>query len=186
MRVAGRGFSVVTGLIRRLTGLDLIQDLTEFFAATSGMIGGFRERADRVDRLLADERTSFLIVTSPAAEATEEAAYLQSRMGELGLSLGGVIINRCHPPSSHTREEAAQALSGLIDDSELAGRVLDSFSDRQRLAAHEARNVDALIERIGEVPLVAVPELADEVHDLDSLLSLGRWLFAADRAEDGG
>ena len=67
MRIACRGFSVVTGLIRRLTGLDLIEDLSEFFAATGGMIGGFRERAERVDRLLADERTSFLIVTVLAA-----------------------------------------------------------------------------------------------------------------------
>jgi anion-transporting ArsA/GET3 family ATPase len=178
MRVAGRGFSVVTALIRRLTGLDLIQDLGEFFAATSGMIGGFRERADRVDRLLGDERTSFLIVTSPAAEATEEATYLRNRMDELGLRLGGVVVNRGHPPSDHTAAEAAEQLPGLLGDSELAARVVDSFRDRQRLAAHEAGNVEALLERIGEVPLIPVPELAEEVHDVDSLLALGRWLFA--------
>jgi anion-transporting ArsA/GET3 family ATPase len=178
MRVAGRGFSVVASLIQRLTGLDLIRDLSEFFAATSGMIGGFRERAERVDRLLGDERTSFLIVTSAAAEATEEAAYLRGRMDELGLRLGGVVVNRGHPASGHTEREAAAELAGLLDDRELSARVVDSFRDRQRLASHEAGNVEGLVERIGSAPVVRVPELADEVHDVDSLLALGRWLFA--------
>lgn len=183
MRIAGRGFSVVTGLIRRLTGLDLIEDLSEFFAATSGMIGGFRERAERVDRLLADERTSFLIVTSPAAEATEEAAYLRGRMSESGLRLGGIVVNRAHPRSSHTPAEAAATLEDVVGDRDLAGRVLASFEDRTRLATHEERNVDALLGRVaGDVPLIRVPELADEVHDLAALLALGEWLFA----EPGG
>lgn len=179
MRIAGRGFSVVTSLIRRLTGLDLIEDLTEFFAATGGMIGGFRERAERVDRLLADERTSFLIVTSPTAEATEEAAYLRGKMAETGLRLGGVIVNRGHPPSSHSAAEVAAAVPTVVSDSDLAARVAAAFEDRARLAAHEARNVDALAERIGPVPMVAVPELAEEVQDLAALLALGRWLFPA-------
>lgn len=177
MRVAGRGFSVVTSLIRRLTGLDLIEDLTEFFAATGGMIGGFRERAERVDRLLGDDRTSFLIVTSPTAEATEEAAFLRGRMRESGLRLGGVIVNRCHPPSQHAVADAAAATSRLIAEGDLAERVVAAFEDRSRLAAHEARNVDALLGRVGSVPLVSVPELADEVHDLAALVALGRWLF---------
>ncbi len=47
MRVLGRGSSVVFSVLKRVTGLDLIQDLSEFFTAMSGMVGGFRERADQ-------------------------------------------------------------------------------------------------------------------------------------------
>ena len=36
-----------------VTGVDLIADLSEFFAAMSGLLGGFRERAERVEELLA-------------------------------------------------------------------------------------------------------------------------------------
>jgi anion-transporting ArsA/GET3 family ATPase len=177
MRIAGRGFSVVTGLIRRLTGLDLIEDLTEFFAATGGMIGGFRERAEKVDRLLADAGTEFLIVTSPTAEATGEAAYLREKMRESSLHLGGLVVNRMHPPSPHTGEEAAGALEQTIADDDLRSRVLASFADRGRLAAAEALNVESLLSQTGEVPVIRVPELADEVHDLPALLALGDWLF---------
>ena len=66
-RVAGRGFSVVSAVLRRITGGDLIADLSEFFAAIAGLLGGFRDRAERVEGLLADERTTFLVVTGPQA-----------------------------------------------------------------------------------------------------------------------
>ena len=45
MRVFGRGASMMFSVLRRITGVDLLEDLAEFFQAFSGMVGGFRERA---------------------------------------------------------------------------------------------------------------------------------------------
>ena len=56
MRVFGRGASMMFSVLRRITGVDLLEDLAEFFQAFSGMVGGFRERARRVNELLADPR----------------------------------------------------------------------------------------------------------------------------------
>ena len=95
-KVAGRGASVVSSVLRRLTGLDLIEDLSEFFAATAGMIGGFRERAERVNQLLEDDRTSFVIVCGPAGEPIEEAVYLREKLAESDLPFGGIVVNRIH------------------------------------------------------------------------------------------
>ena len=75
-----RGVASSSRCSRRLTGLDLIEDLSEFFAATSGMVGGFRERAERVNQLLAAEGTTFLIVCGPAGEPIEEAVYLREKL----------------------------------------------------------------------------------------------------------
>jgi anion-transporting ArsA/GET3 family ATPase len=177
MRFAGRGFSVVTSIVRRLTGLDLIEDLSEFFAATGGMIGGFRERAERVDRLLAADETRFLIVTGPSAEATEEAGYLRGKMDEADLRLGGVVVNRVHPPSPYEVEDAADAVAGILPSADLAERVVASFTDRGGLAERERVNLAGLIDAVGSVPLLQVPELPGEVHDLATLLELDTWLF---------
>ena len=49
------------------TGIDMLSDLSEFFSAFSGMVGGFQERARHVNELLADERTSFLSSAARAA-----------------------------------------------------------------------------------------------------------------------
>ena len=41
----------------RATGIDLLHDLSEFFRSFGDMSQGFRERAERVNQLLADRRT---------------------------------------------------------------------------------------------------------------------------------
>ena len=64
----GRGTSMMFSVLKRITGMDLLEDISEFFQAFSGMVGGFQERAKRVNELLADKRTSFLVVCAPQGE----------------------------------------------------------------------------------------------------------------------
>ena len=180
MRVAGRGFAIVSSLLRRLTGLDLIEDLSEFFTATSGMIGGFRERATRVEALLGGDETAFLIVCGPAGEPVEEAAFLREKLRDADLPFGGLIVNRIHtvePPLAADPAELSEAVATALDDADLAERVLASYADARALAESDARNIDRLAERIGPSPLLQVPELGDEVHDLSGLLALSPYLF---------
>ena len=67
MRVFGRGTSMMFSVLRRVTGVEVLEDLSEFFQAFSGMVGGFRERAKRVNELLARPETTFLVVCGPRA-----------------------------------------------------------------------------------------------------------------------
>src|SRR3954449_4188628 len=58
-RVVGRSTGVVFSVLKRLTGVDLLQDLSVFFRALGGLIEGFRERAEGVKALLGDPGTLF-------------------------------------------------------------------------------------------------------------------------------
>jgi anion-transporting ArsA/GET3 family ATPase len=181
-RVAGRGFSVISSVLRRVTGGDLIADLSEFFSAMAGMLGGFRERAERVEALLSDEGTTFLVVTGPAGEPIEEAAYLRAKLEEGGLPFGGLIVNRVHPQAAGSGEPggtagALAALKKSLGDNDLAERVVAAESDQAVLADRDRRNIDALAMGAPGVPLIEVPELTDAIHDIDGLLALGRYLF---------
>ena len=178
-RVAGRGVSAVTSVLRRLTGIDLIEDLSEFFAATGGMISGFRERADRVNELLADERTTFLVVCGPAGEPIEEAVYLHEKLAETDLPFGGIVVNRVHEGGPDP-EGLEHAVTDALGDRDLAERVCASVADRRTLVRRDAANIERLIERVGDGPMIRVPELSDEVHDLEGLLGLGPYLFGSD------
>ncbi len=53
-RILGRGTGVVFSIMERLTGVDLLHDLSVFFRALGGMVDGFTERARRVGLLLTD------------------------------------------------------------------------------------------------------------------------------------
>src|ERR687895_121743 len=96
MKGFGRGTSLGLSVLKRITGVDLLQDISEFFQAFSGMVGGFRERARRVNELLADENTSFLVVCGPQGEPISEAVYFHRKLVEAKLPFGGVIVNKVH------------------------------------------------------------------------------------------
>ncbi len=179
LRFAGLGAGMISSVVRRLTGLDLIEDLSEFFAATAGMLGGFRQRAERVGELLADERTSFLIVCGPAEEPIEEALHLREKLDEGGLQLGCVIVNRIHPGGDRgaREEDPSAALREKLGDADLVERVLASHAAHRAIVERDTVNVSRLVERTGGAPMIRVPELDDEVNDLAGLLELGPYLF---------
>jgi anion-transporting ArsA/GET3 family ATPase len=175
MKVLGRGSGVAFGLLRRATGIDLLQDLSEFFRAMGGMADGIRERAARVDELLHEPRTSFLLITSPRADAMDEAVFFHRRLREQDLPFGGVVVNRMHalpgtdPPDGE--------LAALVGD-ELAAKVERNLGDYRRLAERDRANIERLRERLGRTPMIEVPHLDDDVHDLDGLARMNRYLFA--------
>ena len=101
MKLFGRGTSMMFSILRRITGVNLLEDLAEFFQAFSGMVDGFRERARRVNELLADDQTSFLVVCAPQGEPISEAVYFHRKLVEAELPFGGVIVKgalRVGPP----------------------------------------------------------------------------------------
>jgi anion-transporting ArsA/GET3 family ATPase len=67
--IAARGSGLVFSALRRVTGVDLLADLSAFFGVLSGVVDGFAERARAVDQLLGEPATTFLIITSPRAGA---------------------------------------------------------------------------------------------------------------------
>src|SRR5436305_6055508 len=69
LKVFGRGTGMLFSALQKVTGVDLLQDLSEFFQSFGDMAEGFRDRAARVNELLGDKRTTFLLVTSPRRAA---------------------------------------------------------------------------------------------------------------------
>jgi hypothetical protein len=61
---------------------------------------------------------------------------------------------------------------------ELADMVEGNLDDYRRLAERDHANLALLRRRLGRKPMIEVPELDDEVHDLDGLRQLGGYLFS--------
>jgi anion-transporting ArsA/GET3 family ATPase len=183
-RVVGRGSSMAFGVLKRVTGLDLLTDLSEFFQAFSGMVDGFRERAKRVSELLGDPATTFVIVCGPQGEPIEEAVYFHRKLVEAKLPVGGVIVNKVHYEADEETEYEAEAdLRGLLDD-DLAERVAQNFRDYQALAQRDARNVQHLEHELQPKAVIRVPYLDEDVHDLEALLKIDRYLFASEEQRE--
>ena len=170
-KVMGRGTSVVFSVLRRVTGVDLLEDLSVFFRALGGLIDGFKERARGVKELLADPGTTFLIVTSPEREPVEEAIFFRGKLREAGMPFGGLIVNRAHALADDARSaaEVQAELAEALGD-KLAAKVAHNYEDFRVLAERDAASIARLREALDEPHPIVVPHLDGDVHDVDGLV----------------
>jgi anion-transporting ArsA/GET3 family ATPase len=178
-KVVGRGTSVVFSVLKRVTGVDLLTDLSVFFRALGGLLDGFRERAAGVKALLADPSTTFLIVTSPEREPVEEAIFFASKLAEASLPFGGLIVNRV-TPGDGLDAEPATVEADLTDalGAPLARKVAATYRDARALAQRDAAAIARLEREIGDREPLLIPQLGGDVHDVDGLVRVHGHLFA--------
>jgi anion-transporting ArsA/GET3 family ATPase len=176
MRLVGRGTGLVFGVLRRLTGVDLIEDLSVFFRALSGLIDGFRTRAERVAALLGDPGTTFVLVTSPEREPIDEALFFRRKLRSGRLPFGGVVVNKVHEESAGGATELEERLGAG-----LARRVERTLADYRVLAERDRANIERLTDELEGDQLILVPHLDEDVHDAEGLVRLAGFLFADSR-----
>ncbi|HMY26970.1 MAG TPA: ArsA-related P-loop ATPase [Solirubrobacterales bacterium] len=179
-RVASRGTGVALSVLKRIVGFDLLADLSEFFTAFSGMIDGFQDRAHRVSSLLADERTSFLIICGPQSEPIDEAVFFHSKLVENRMNFGGAVVNRVrYRLGSH--QVKVKDLSGRIDreldDTALAERLARNLAEYDVLAVRDQKNIDELTRALNGEPVIRIPYLDTDVHDIAGLCQINEYLF---------
>jgi anion-transporting ArsA/GET3 family ATPase len=176
-RVVGRGTSVVLSVLRRLTGVDLLGEVSGFLGALSGLLEGFNERAAGVAGLLRDPTTAFVIASSPEDEPVAEAIAFAAELRAAEMPLAAVIVNRVHLDRPDPADPAAVAaeLRPLIGD-RVARAVAANLADFQILARRDAANVERLRAALDIEPAL-VPHLAGDVHDLPGLAAVAGHLF---------
>jgi anion-transporting ArsA/GET3 family ATPase len=172
----------------RILGSRFLQDIAEFFILFQAMERGFVTHARQVESLLADPRTTFVVVSTLEAAPTHEAIYLSRALRSRDLHLGAIVANRVLP-SSFTAKPAATSARKLaaIDDAgvteiaaaidaetALVGEVLRAigsrFHDTAVVAAREAERRAELAE-LAPI-LVSVPVLEGDVNDLGDLIQI--------------
>jgi anion-transporting ArsA/GET3 family ATPase len=180
MRVLGRSAGAVMGGLRRVTGADLLADLSTFFQLLGDMTRDFSIRAAQVERLLKARSTAFLLVTSAQTEPIDEAIWFRRTLEAGGLPFAGVVVNRVHHDLLGDTEPAdIGAALGKRVGRELASKVADNLHDYHVLARRDDRNIGRLRDELAGHPLLLVPQLDDDVHDVQGLLRVHRYLFAS-------
>jgi anion-transporting ArsA/GET3 family ATPase len=193
VRILGRSGGALFSVLKRITGIDLLQDLSEFFQSFGDMATGFRERAQRVNELLSHRDTTFVLVTAPQRDAIDDAVFFWRRLTEADLPFGGVIMNKIHHDYLRWADEAQgmdsssaldqlsgeleRSLNGSRDAAELAAKVYENFQRYRALAERDRQNIAQLTRRLRESRVIEVPYLDEDVHDIDGLAEINRHLF---------
>jgi anion-transporting ArsA/GET3 family ATPase len=164
--------------VSRVVGGEVVADAVAFFQAFDGMEAGFRSRAAHVNKLLASPGTAYLLVASPRRETVEEASFFASKLFENGLTIAALIVNRVHPSFGGDQPEAASARERAAEHAGTPlGALWANLADFREVAAREQDQVRGLAEQVAPAPLVTVPVLRSDVHDLAGLAEIAAHLF---------
>jgi anion-transporting ArsA/GET3 family ATPase len=185
----------------RVLGTQFLSDIAEFFILFQSMYAGFVERARAVQRLLADHRTTFVVVSTLEVVPLREGQFFTRALEERDLHVGAIVLNKVLPEYMNNpkatevavrlRDGADELAAGLArgmapaetddvltDPGQLA-RVLvevgESYLNFRVVAQREAEE-QAELETVPE-SLVSVPFFDSDIYDLSGLLRLGERLW---------
>jgi anion-transporting ArsA/GET3 family ATPase len=176
-KLAVMGFGLFTNVLSKILGAQVLNDVGTFVAAIDTTFGGFRERADATYALLQDAGTAFVVVAAPEQDALREATYFVERLKKDEMPIAGLVLNRMqstHAPhlSAEASAAAAENLEG-VEDASLTRSLLMLDADRKRIAGRQRHLAERFTAAHPDVPVVEVPVLAEDVHDLDGLTEIG-------------
>jgi anion-transporting ArsA/GET3 family ATPase len=168
--------------VSKVVGAEVIDDAVAFFQAFEGMEEGFRVRAEAVLHLLSDDDTAFVLVASPRRDTIEEAQFFAAKLAEAGIAVRALVVNRMHPTFGDGPPEDARARAAALEGTAL-GSLYRNLGEFQQVASREEEHLAGLAETVAPAPVVRVPFLPIDVHDLAGLDELaGHMLDPPERA----
>jgi anion-transporting ArsA/GET3 family ATPase len=170
--------------VGRLVGAETLADTVEFLAAFEGMYGGFRARAARVMELLASPECAFVLAAAPTGPSLAEAGQFVERLRAGGMRSAAVVVNRfdgTEPaftiPSGPAAADGIDRLAGGTPEERGLAAAIRFACRTEARRGLEAEELDAFLRTYGDVPLVTVPDLGTEVHDVSGLRRVAARLF---------
>jgi anion-transporting ArsA/GET3 family ATPase len=190
LRFMGVAAHALLRTISRVAGADIVSDAVAFFQAFEGMEEGFRIRAGRVRELLRQPDTAFVLVASPRADSVGEAVHFADKLGETGMSVSALVVNRVQPRFADDALLAgvaavagaqADEAGATIESDDPSHRALDELVANLRgytaASDREEQAYADLVAKVAPAPVFKVPLLETDVHDLSGLTAVCDLLF---------
>jgi len=162
--------------VAKVVGAEVFDDAITFFQAFEGMEAGFKERATQVLDLLTSPATSFVLVASPRRDTVDEARFFAEKLSEAHIPVSALVVNRMHPRFTDAPPESLQERARTLEGTDLGG-LYANLADFSLVSRREEEHVGGLAEMVAPAPMVRVPFLPSDVHDLDGLDLVADHLF---------
>jgi anion-transporting ArsA/GET3 family ATPase len=119
-------------------------------------------------------------VAAPEPDALREASYFADRLRAERMPLAGLVLNRMHPPIADlTLSTATSAAAEVAASSPITASALNIHADRLTVHVQERRMRARLDRAHPDLPVVEVPALPFDAHDIPALRLIGGHLTAA-------
>ena len=157
-------------------GTETRKELQNFFLQFSNIFARTNRNAGEMWEFFSGPEVSFLMVTSPAQEALEEAFHFEDKTNhEMGIKIHGYVLNRSLAAGNHrTLPLDAFPIDELSEDAANGMWKLQALGVEERQAAADELHLhEKLRRRVGPGGvLVPLPHLGEGVSDLAALAVL--------------
>jgi anion-transporting ArsA/GET3 family ATPase len=179
------GSRLMTMVLDLALGRQEREELQQFLSLFQVVLNHLSRNQDTMRGFFRSAQVSFLLVTSPTQAAREEAEHFELRAVQLGLPIGGYVLNQSlglggPPPGGPAPPQADPALLRALDKlGALAAREEAVGLGHLALAA-------TLRERLGpQRPLWVLPRLIRQDSDLQALVTLADLLMGSSSRSAG-
>jgi anion-transporting ArsA/GET3 family ATPase len=182
LRLMSAGFSVMSAIMTKILGTQILSDVKTFVRAFEALFGGFRQRATGTFQLLSSRHSTFLVVATPQHDALREAAYFVDRLTEEGMPISGMVINRVHSSTLPISPERALSVAEDLAPTSavLEVEALRRHANLMRLIETETRMMERFASAHPGIAQTQVQSLPTDVTDLVALRRVGTLLADKD------
>ena len=186
LNLLAKSAEVVLKAMGRITGGGFLEAMAEFISQLNELFGGFKQRAQMVQKALRSDDVAFILVTSPAPMSLREVIYFAERLEEHQMPMGAFVVNRIHtvPPGPNRVAKEPEIVTAIVKnrimlEDEGPKRIARAHKEQFTLAQIDERHLRALggVSKTG-APVVRIPELASDVHDIELLAQIGDLLVS--------
>jgi anion-transporting ArsA/GET3 family ATPase len=156
-----------------ITGSGFFREISDFYAAAALLQNAVSARSIEVHRLLASDKTAFVLVTSYDDGKIFEALELGQDLRQMGHQLCSVLVNRSAPTWLGITEPAAELPSAKAGVNKLAlyrETLQRYYVDRQTQFRSQ------LSRLIGQVSVLEIPELSENIDGTAGLRKIAGYL----------
>jgi anion-transporting ArsA/GET3 family ATPase len=190
-RILASGGAVAKKMLGLVTGKKLLDEILSFLEAFASLREGFAMRARRVDDILREATTSFVLVSSASPASADDAAWLRHDLERRQVPIAAVVFNGSYVAVDPTAPDRlinalprddfearwARLAPHLPVDEAGTRAVLETVRNLRVEAGHENARYQAIVDGVtaelgSNTARVRTPRFEDEIRDLPGLLRL--------------
>lgn len=156
-RMIASGSEKVFSALKTLTGKEFIEELQEFFELAQSWQGELSHRMRETQKILNRADGLFLLVTGFDEAKLEEALSFRKKLKREGYPVGAVVVNRMLPGWSWQSPV----------NEKLQLEIQEFYKKRQQ-------SLREFYKELGKVETFHIPQMEEDVSDLDGLKSVGQ------------
>ena len=202
LRLFNAGTTVAFQFLKNLSGIELLEALSDFFRLFTDLYDGFKERSANVQEILMSPSTVFFLVTSPERFSLAEGYALYTHLRSANMPFSSFIFNRVDTLGTHRDAPDGsnipemknmcdeKLLVGKLGDHigedvsasslrVLLGKLVSSYGEHMAMARTEERQVEEFLHSVIEKEdmfFMRIPLLDRDVKDLEDLSEVARYI----------